>query len=130
QRGLGPRIRIAAMPSAMHVVSTLTVPYQQQNPETRFTVLARPSDMIMDMLHRREIDAGITYIDNEPIEDVSTVPLFREEYLLLTQRGGQFAKMKTIRWREAAALPLCLLTREFQHRRIMDNIVALQRLHL
>ena len=36
------------------------------------------------MLRQREIDAGVTYLSNEPIGDVSAIPIYREEYLLLT----------------------------------------------
>ncbi len=60
QRGIGAHLRLAAMPSAMSVVAALTAPFQKRHPGTRFTVLARPSDIVVSLLHNREVDAGIT----------------------------------------------------------------------
>src|SRR6187402_734192 len=52
QRGVGSLIRLAAIPSAISVVSSLTMPFQKRNPEARFTVLARTSDILVPMLHQ------------------------------------------------------------------------------
>jgi DNA-binding transcriptional LysR family regulator len=52
------------------------------------------------------------------------LPLYRERYILLTPTGGQFDGLRTVRWREAAALPLCLLTRDMQNRRIVERLFA------
>lgn len=123
QTGAGSHIRIASMPSAISIVSSLTLPFQQRYPDARFTVLARTSDAVVNLLHHRDVDAGVTYIDNDPIEDVIRVPLYREQYVLLTTTEGPFGNAKTVRWSDAASLPLCLLTRDMQHRRIMDNVL-------
>jgi DNA-binding transcriptional LysR family regulator len=121
QRGLGSHIRLAAVPSAMPIVASLTTPFQLRNPTVRFTILTRPSDELNDLLHKREIDAGVTYIDNEPIGDVLKVPLYREQYLLLTTRDGPLGGEERVAWSELAGLPLCLVTRDLQHRRIIDD---------
>ena len=39
---------------------------------------------ILTLLENLEIDAGLTYLDNEPLGRVQTVPLYRERYRLLT----------------------------------------------
>jgi DNA-binding transcriptional LysR family regulator len=44
--------------------------------------------------------------------------------MLLTPVGGPFDGMDAVSWREAAALPLCLLTRDMQNRRIIDRLFA------
>ena len=36
------------------------------------------------MLENLEIDAGITYLENEPLGRVTTVPLYAERYKLIT----------------------------------------------
>ncbi len=36
------------------------------------------------MLENLEVDAGLTYIDNEPLGRLRTVPLYIEQYWLLT----------------------------------------------
>ena len=67
------------------------------------------------------IDAGITYLDNEPLSRVRTEPLFREHYVLITHDEGTFAARDSISWAQAATLPLCLLTPSMQNRRIIDT---------
>ena len=121
QYGVGSHIRIAAMPSAMPIVASLTAPFQIRNPTTRFTLLTRTADEIIGLLHEREIDAGVRYIGNEPASEVEEVPLYREEYLLLTTREGPFGGNDRIAWSQLAALPLCLFTPNLQHRRIVDG---------
>jgi DNA-binding transcriptional LysR family regulator len=120
QRGIGSHIRVAAVPSAMPIVASLTTPFQLRNPMVRFTILTRSSDELAALLHQREIDAGVTYIDNEPIDDVLKVPLYREQYLLLTTKDGPLGNREQVAWSELAALPLCLMTRDLQNRRIID----------
>jgi hypothetical protein len=44
----------------------------------QFTILSRTSIEILALLENLEIDAGITYLDNEPLGRVATVPLYRE----------------------------------------------------
>ena len=52
---------------------------------------AAPRTRYLNMLRQREIEVGVTYLSNEPIGDVSAVPIYREEYLLLTTAGGRSA---------------------------------------
>lgn len=96
RHGLGAHIRIAAMQSAMAIVSSLTTPFLTRFPHTRFTVLARNSDTVAKMLHHRDVDVGITYIDNDPLEDMLRVPLYREQYFLLTTGAGPLGKARKI----------------------------------
>ena len=49
-----------------------------------FTILSRTSIEILTLLENLEIDAGVTYLDNEPLGRVTAVPLYRERYRLLT----------------------------------------------
>ena len=79
KNGAESHLRIAAIPSAMPLVAKLTVPLQMRYPNIRFTVLGRTSTVLLNMLRQREIDAGVTYLSNEPIGDVSAIPIYREE---------------------------------------------------
>ena len=80
------------------------------------------SRQIAHGLEHGEIEAGLTYLDNEPLAHVDAVPLWRERYLLVTAAGDAFGDSVT--WAEAATLPLCLLTPDMQHRRIVDGAFA------
>lgn len=121
--GVGSHLRIAAVPPAMPIVASLTVPYQERYPTVRFTVLSRASDALIQLLHQREIDVGVTYLDNEPILEVTAVPLYREEYFLFTTRQGAFGHSDQVTWAQMGGLPLCLMTRDLQHRRIIDAVM-------
>ena len=119
---IGSHLRIAAIPSAMPLVAKLTVPLQARHPSMRFTVLGRTSTALLNMLRQREIEVGVTYLSNEPIGDVSAIPIYREEYLLLTTAGGPLGDVDRVTWSQAAEAPLCLLARDMQSRRIVDSI--------
>jgi len=121
--GVGSHLRIAAIPAAMPIVASLTVPYQERYPTVRFTVLSRSSDALLQLLHQREIDVGVTYLDNEPVPEVTPVPLYREEYFLLTMRDGAHGHSDQVTWAQIGGLPLCLMTRDLQHRRIIDAVM-------
>ena len=54
--GLAGHLRIAAVPTALAMVATLTTPYRARHPNL-------------------EIDAGVTYLDNEPLGRVRAIRL-------------------------------------------------------
>src|SRR5262249_7835660 len=70
------------------------------------------------------IDAGISYLDNEPIDGLTTVTLYRERYCLFVAEHDAIAGRDSISWAEAASHPLCLLTPNMQNRRIIDRAFA------
>ena len=121
--GSEARLRIASIPSAMSLVAKITLPFQERHPGVRFTVLARSSGVLLNLLHQREIDVGVTYLSHEPIGDVSAIPLYREQYLLLTTPNGPLGYADRVTWRQAAEVPLGLLDRDMQNRRIVDNVL-------
>ena len=53
------------------------------------------------------LDVGLTYLDNEPLVHVRTIPLYRERYGLLTRVDGPMGALgpSVARRRRAAALP-------------------------
>lgn len=122
-RGLEGHMRIAVIPTALPIVARLTTPFRDAHPGVRFTILSRTSTEILHLLENLEIDAGISYLENEPVGQVRTVPLYDERYRLLTSRDGPFAGRQTVTWAEVARVPLCLLTPDMQNRRIVDQML-------
>jgi len=49
------------------MVAALTTPYREHHPNVRFTIYSRTSLEILELLDNLEIDAGITYLGNEPL---------------------------------------------------------------
>jgi DNA-binding transcriptional LysR family regulator len=123
KKGLNGRLKIAAIPTALAMVAGITTPYRARHPDVRFTILSQTSIQILTNLENLEIDAGITYLDNEPLGRVSTVPLYQERYLLLTSSDTPLGHRKKVTWAEAAKVPLCLLTPDMQNRRILDEML-------
>ena len=68
-------------------------------------------------LDEHDLDAGVTYLDNEPLGAVSATPIYEERYLFLTRAR---TRGTTIGWSELKGVPLCLLTHDMQNRRIVD----------
>jgi len=124
RRGLSGRIRIAAIPTALAMVARLTTPFREKHPGVTFSVLSRTSIEVLSLLGNLDIDAGITYLDNEPLGRVVSVPLYAERYQLITAAGNPLADRTTVSWAEVSRLPLCLLTPDMQNRRIIDQHLA------
>src|SRR5688500_8054875 len=123
RHGLSGRLRIAAIPTALAMVAALTTPYRERHPNVQFTIWSRTSIEILELLDNLEIDAGITYLGNEPVGRVNTVPLYRERYRLLTSAVAPLGNRDTVTWAEIAQVPLCLLTPDMQNRRIIDGLL-------
>jgi len=123
RHGLTGRLRIAAIPTALAMVAALTTPYRERHPNVQFTIYSRNSIEVLDLLENLEIDAGITYVENEPLGRVNTVPLYRERYRLLTSADAPLGNRDTVTWAEVAQVPLCLLTPDMQNRRIIDRLL-------
>jgi DNA-binding transcriptional LysR family regulator len=121
--GLSGRLRLAAIPTALAMVASLTTPYREKHPNVQFTIYSRTSIEVLELLDNLEIDAGITYVENEPLGRVSTVPLYREHYRLLTSADAPLGNRETVTWSEIAQVPLCLLTPDMQNRRIIDRLL-------
>jgi DNA-binding transcriptional LysR family regulator len=115
------RLVLGVVPSALPMVSQLTKAMQAAHPSVDFSILSHTSEDIIRGLHDFSIEAGITYLDNEPVEGMLTTVLYRERYCLFVSAGHEMAKAKTVTWFEAAQIPLCLLTPNMQNRRIIDR---------
>jgi DNA-binding transcriptional LysR family regulator len=123
KRGLAGHLRLAAIPTALAMTAALTTPYRSRHPEVRFTVLSRTSIEVLSLIENLEVDAGLTYLDNEPLGRVISVPFYREQYRLLTSADGVLGDRDQVTWAEVGRVPLCLLTPDMQNRRIIDRLL-------
>lgn len=123
REGLTGRLRIGAIPTALAMVPALTTPFRAAHPRVDFAILSRNSNEILTQLEDLQLDAGLTYLDNERLGRVISVKLYREQYRLLTARGARFGDRDVVSWADIAQLPLCLLTPDMQNRRIIDRML-------
>jgi DNA-binding transcriptional LysR family regulator len=122
RQGLAGTLRVGAIPAAMSVVPLVLTSFSKRHPLVTVRLLSMTSVDIQRGLDEFHLEIGMTYLENEPLRNVRTLPLYRERYLLLTPAGGPFDDRETVSWREAAGLPLCLLTPDMQNRRIIDRL--------
>ena len=121
KKGLAGHLRIAAIPTALPIIAALTTPFRAHHPEVDFTIVSRNSLEVLAMLENLEIDAGITYLDNEPLGRVRAIPLYNERYRLITAADSPLGDRNEVTWDEVGRIPLCLLTPDMQNRRIIDR---------
>ncbi len=122
KQGLSGRIRLGVIPTALPMVAHITAPFSERFPDVTITVLSLTSSEIMGRLANFELDVGLSYLDNEPLDRVVSKPIYEESYMLLTRKDGPLGDRDSIGWSEAATLKLCLLTTDMQNRRIIDGI--------
>lgn len=122
--GLSGNLRIAAIPTGLTTISALTAAFAATHPNIHVTVTSTNSANILKMLDDLQIDAGLTYLDNEPLGRVVSVPLYDERYVLLINSTHPLAAQDQVSWAEVGKLELCLLTQVMQNRRIIAGHLA------
>lgn len=122
--GLSGDLRIGVIPTALPMVARLTAPLTAAHRGIRITILSRTSAQILEGIEELTLDAGITYLDNEPLGRVATAPLYSEFYRLLCTPDAPLAGRASVTWPEVATQPLCLLTGDMQNRRIVNQHLA------
>jgi DNA-binding transcriptional LysR family regulator len=120
REGLTGLLRIGAIPVTLPIIALLTTPFAHAHEHTRIAVTSQTSIDIQRGIDEFILDVGVTYLDNEPLSRVRTLPLYEERYLLLTGSDSPLAAHRQVSWADAATLPLCLLTPDMQNRRILD----------
>jgi DNA-binding transcriptional LysR family regulator len=122
--GLSGNLRIGVIPTALPMIAELTAPFTARHPNLRVTILSRTSVEILAGIDSLELDAGITYLDNEPLGRVAQTPLYTEFYRFLCAPNSPLATLGQVTWAMLAQEPLCLLTSDMQNRRIINQHLA------
>lgn len=124
RHGLSGTLRLAVIPTALTWAARLSAAFAARHPNVRLVILSRTSDKVLQALENLDIDAGISYLDNEPMGRVSTVPLYAERYVLVCSAGSPWAGHATLHWGALGQARLCLLTADMQNRRIINRNFA------
>jgi DNA-binding transcriptional LysR family regulator len=114
-------LNIGVIPTAEPLIARLTLAVQKRYPGISVTILSRTSREIERGLAEHRLDAGVSYAE-EPLDiETRAIPLYLERYLVVGVSRLMPARRMAISWREAAALPLCMLSRDMQNRRLLDR---------
>ena len=120
--GLTGHLRLGVIPTALTAVATLTSAFVRSHPQVRIEVLSLSTGEILDRLKHFQLDGGIVYEESSCDPEMDAVPLWRENHVLITSEHSPLAGREAIPWREAATLPLVLLTPDMQNRKITDRV--------
>ncbi|SEN11937.1 DNA-binding transcriptional regulator, LysR family [Paracoccus alcaliphilus] len=121
REGLSGRLRMAVIPTALTWAAKISARFGALHPNVSFTILSRTSIEILQMIDDLEVDAGISYLDNEPLGKVSTVPLYDERFMLVCRADNDLAGRDSVAWHDLSGRRLCLLTSDMQNRRIINR---------
>jgi DNA-binding transcriptional LysR family regulator len=118
------RLRLGVIPSTNAVVPYLSASFASEHPDVSIDETETTSIEILRKLAAYELDAGITYVNNEPLEHVRAFPIYDEQYVALIPESSPFARLESVTWEQLATVPLCLMHRDMQNRRIYDAAFA------
>ncbi|MFT3731348.1 MAG: LysR family transcriptional regulator [Hyphomicrobium sp.] len=124
REGLKGTLRLGVIPAATPAVAKLTSPFCAKYPGITVDVFSMTSSEIQSGIDKFELDAGLTYLENEPLTNVRKTPLYREQYLLVTHVDSPFAQSTVVPWKDAVSENLCLLNESMQNRRVLNKLAA------
>ncbi|MDX3900235.1 MAG: LysR family transcriptional regulator [Sphingobium sp.] len=116
-------LRIGIIPAAMPLSGQLVKALLAEQSEITISVRSLTSREIARGLAASELDAGVTYLDHEPLADALSVELYQETYLYMKRRT-EGDERKHISCADALKEPLCILHQGMQNRRILDQRLA------
>lgn len=122
---------IGAVPTAVPIAGRFAAMLQAQHPGITPSVLSMTSDEIEKGLEKLSLDLGLGYTDRLPMQHsrLRSLAQYTEHYFLVrklaTPEDRRSVKIGSkISWKQAATLPLCLLTPDMHNRTIVDTAFA------
>ena len=124
KHGLAGRLRLAAIPTALAMVETLTTPFRARHPGSPIhnSVPNIARDPRTPARISKSMRASHTSTMNH-LARVTAVPLYNERYRLLVAADAPLGDRQSVTWTEVAQVPLCLLTPDMQNRRIIERLL-------
>jgi DNA-binding transcriptional LysR family regulator len=122
--GLTATARIGAIPTAVPASPLVTGRFLARYPGATVRVEALSSREIARRLAEFELDAGLTYLDDETPPGTRHVKLYQERYYLIAPATHPLMEQSEVQWAQAAQLPLCALTTAMRNRRIIETNTA------
>ncbi len=117
-------IRIGAMTSISPVLPLVSRRLRERHPGVNTDVDFIGIDAMKVGLSNFSLDVAITYLDQEDLGRLNTLPIFQEKLSLLVPDVEAFQGLDSITWREAADLPLALLSPLTHERQFVDGMFA------
>lgn len=120
--GITGTLRLGSSPTASTTVALPVAAFCTAHPLAKVRVSSRlPTGELSRRLREFELDAAIGHFAPEDGEGLEIVPLYEERYVLLVSGEQLTSEAHTMRWAEAAQLPLTLLTEDMSVRQVIDS---------
>ncbi len=118
------QLRIGVIPTAEPLIAMISGVAHERYPAVTVTALSRTSAEIERGLEEHTLEAGISYLASVDAPDLKCIPLYTERYVLTGATRWLRSYRDGIAWRDAASLPMCLLSRDMQNRSLIDSHFA------
>ena len=120
RENLNGQLRIGASPMSSPLFPAVSQLVQQRYPHVQLDIQFMGLDQLVHGLNNFELDVGFTDLDDPQLEKFVTLPLYDDPLYLLLPENDWLGDAPTSSWKEAATLPLSLLSDTTRERQIMD----------
>jgi DNA-binding transcriptional LysR family regulator len=114
-------LRIGIIPTAEPLAGQMTATFHARQPDVTITLLSKTSREIERGIAEHALEAGVTYVGRTVPGQLQQHPLYQEGYVVIGSDELLGQTRTRISWKEAASLPLVLLNREMQNRRLVNE---------
>jgi DNA-binding transcriptional LysR family regulator len=115
-------LAVGVVPTALPYAAAVSTSLRARYEHLTIQIQSLTSSQISRALQEFSIDAGITYRDERATGALNFEEIYRERYVLLSPLHLAPRTRGVATWTEAAALPLCLLSKDMRFRQIVDEV--------
>lgn len=122
--GAGPlrgELRLGVIPAVMPCVGRFINALRLAHPELRVSLRQLTSRAIHQGIDAFELDAGLTYIEPDPVPGMRQVSFYREYFRFAASADSEHGHAASVTLAQAASQPMALLHAGMQNRRILDR---------
>ena len=119
---LSGKLVLGVIPTALSYAAGISARLRKTHSDLAIEIQSLTSAQIDRNLNDFSLDAGITYADTIRNSSIRFQHIYDENYTLLAPAHLAPRRIGKATWKEAANIPLCLLTRDMRNRRIVDEI--------
>ena len=115
------RVRLGAMPNSSPIIPLLSRLLRKNHPDVEIDIHFMGIEETIIGLQKYTIDVGVTYMQSELLSDLKSLHIYDEKLSLLVPDTKEYKGISSLTWKEAASLPLCLLSDSTHERKIVDD---------